>query len=196
MNAEATQAAGSARERILDAAERVVCEVGAARMTLDGVAQAAGVSKGGLLYHFRSKEALLDALAKRYVQGMEDCMRGPGNCAKTNDLNVCVQAVLCPQSRARLVGMGAGLLAAAVNDPTTLDVIRDHIDTSTRRFVESGCDFATTAVISLAIDGLMMRESLGISFFTAEQREQIVQVLLRIAEQAQPSSAGDQGLAG
>ena len=60
-----------ARERILEAAERVVGDVGAARMTLDVVAQAAGVSKGGLLYHFPSKESLLGALAKRYVEGME-----------------------------------------------------------------------------------------------------------------------------
>ena len=33
-------------------------------MTLDVVAQAAGVSKGGLLYHFPSKESLLGALAQ------------------------------------------------------------------------------------------------------------------------------------
>src|SRR5262245_16643152 len=41
-----------ARDRIVEAAERVVTDIGAARLTLDGVAQAAGVSKGGLLYHF------------------------------------------------------------------------------------------------------------------------------------------------
>ena len=38
------------------------------------MAQAAGVSKGGLLYHFPSKESLLGALAKRYVDSMEHCI--------------------------------------------------------------------------------------------------------------------------
>src|SRR5690242_2095382 len=52
---EAHAAPGPARDRILEAAERVVAEIGAARLTLDVVAQAAGVSKGGLLYHFPSK---------------------------------------------------------------------------------------------------------------------------------------------
>src|SRR5687767_14471935 len=55
--AELASAVSPARERILEAAERVVGDVGAARMTLEGVAQAAGVSKGGLLYHFPTKEA-------------------------------------------------------------------------------------------------------------------------------------------
>ena len=54
---EAHAAVSPARDRILEAAERVVAEVGAARLTLDVVAQAAGVSKGGLLYHFPSKRA-------------------------------------------------------------------------------------------------------------------------------------------
>jgi AcrR family transcriptional regulator len=50
------------RERLLDAAMRVVREHGAADLTLDAVARAAQVSKGGLLYHFPSKPALIEAL--------------------------------------------------------------------------------------------------------------------------------------
>ena len=32
------------------------------------------MSKGGLLYHFPSKESLLGALAQRYVDSMEHCI--------------------------------------------------------------------------------------------------------------------------
>ena len=67
--AEIASAVSPARERILEAAERVVGDVGAARMTLEGVAQAAGVSKGGLLYHFPTKEALTEAMIERLVRG-------------------------------------------------------------------------------------------------------------------------------
>ena len=44
----------SARARLLDAAVAVVRRDGAQALTLDAVAAEAGVSKGGLLYHFRS----------------------------------------------------------------------------------------------------------------------------------------------
>jgi AcrR family transcriptional regulator len=55
----------SARERVLDAYEDVLIEHGPATVTLEAVAARAGVSKGGLLYHFGSKEALLVGLIER-----------------------------------------------------------------------------------------------------------------------------------
>lgn len=55
----------SARDRILDAYETLLIEAGPAAATLDAVAAAAGVSKGGLLYHFASKDALGTGLLAR-----------------------------------------------------------------------------------------------------------------------------------
>ena len=57
----------SSRERILDAASQLVCEIGAGRLTLDAVADRAGLSKGGLLYSFPSKDDLLRGMVERMV---------------------------------------------------------------------------------------------------------------------------------
>lgn len=57
--------ASSARDRVLDAFEELLNEQGERAATLDAVARAAGVSKGGLLYHFPSKDALVDGLVAR-----------------------------------------------------------------------------------------------------------------------------------
>src|SRR5437764_4553603 len=57
-----TRNAEETRTRLLDAAGRVVVDQGVDALTLDAVAHGAGVSKGGLLHHFASKEALLGAL--------------------------------------------------------------------------------------------------------------------------------------
>ena len=183
----ASAAVSPVRERILVAAEKVVAEIGAARMTLDGVAQAAGVSKGGLLYHFPSKEALFGALAKRYVEGMADCVEQ----AKTGvgetggrDLKACIVGILEQQPRAKIVGMGAAMFAAAANDLTLLEVIRQRIAQYMRQIENSDVDFARAAIVTLAIDGLIMRESLRISSFTEEQRNSVVQQLLQIADEA------------
>lgn len=174
-----------ARERILEAAERVVGDVGAARMTLEGVAQAAGVSKGGLLYHFPTKEALLGALAKRYVEGMIDCVeQAKSSDTDTHDLRACIVGILDPQQRAKVRGMGAALFAAAANDLTLLEVIRQRIAHFMGQLEDSNVDFARAAIVTLAIDGLIMRESLRISSFTDEQRERVVQQLLQIADEA------------
>ena len=54
-----------AREAVLDAFESLLIEVGERAATLDAVARRAGVSKGGLLYHFPTKEAMISVLLER-----------------------------------------------------------------------------------------------------------------------------------
>ena len=57
--------ADETRDRILDAFEQLVLELGERAGTIAATAEAAGVSKGGLLYHFGSKVALVEGLAER-----------------------------------------------------------------------------------------------------------------------------------
>ena len=70
------------RERILDALESVVAQDGPAGATLEAVAAKAGISKGGLLYHFGTKEALyrglLDRLKRLACEDVEMWRRSEG----------------------------------------------------------------------------------------------------------------------
>lgn len=52
----------SKRIQLLEAAAAIVNEQGSEYLTLDAVAKKAGVSKGGLLYHFKNKFALIQGL--------------------------------------------------------------------------------------------------------------------------------------
>lgn len=60
-----------AREKVLDAFERILIEEGERAATMDATAKAAGVSKGGLLYHFGTKEALEAAAVERLMALVE-----------------------------------------------------------------------------------------------------------------------------
>ncbi len=175
---------GSARERVIEAAERVVADVGAARLTLDAVAQVAGVSKGGLLYHFPSKESLLVALSHRYVDAIHDVIEAARNGmdeGPARELKACVVGILGSDQCMR--SMSAVLLATAANDLKLLEVIRERMAEHVRE-LEASSDFARAAIVALAVDGLMMRESLRISPFSAEQRAQVVNKLLELADEA------------
>lgn len=55
----------SAREKVLDSYQSILLEEGERAATMDQVAARAGVSKGGLLYHFRDKAAMAAALLAR-----------------------------------------------------------------------------------------------------------------------------------
>jgi len=56
------------RNVLLDIAERIVSEQGAKALTIDALAKAAGITKGGVQYSFHNKEALLDAIFDRWDQ--------------------------------------------------------------------------------------------------------------------------------
>lgn len=61
-----------ARERVLDAFEVILISSGERTATLDATAKAAAVSKGGLLYHFASKDDLADGMIERLKRLVDD----------------------------------------------------------------------------------------------------------------------------
>ena len=56
---------------LIKAAAAVIRRDGAQALTLEAVAAEAGVSKGGLLYHFKSKRELLDGLVERWLDDFQ-----------------------------------------------------------------------------------------------------------------------------
>lgn len=63
-----------ARDRLVEAFQAILVGDGERAATLDAVAARAGVSKGGLLYHFNSRQELVGAMLERMqTLGDEDC---------------------------------------------------------------------------------------------------------------------------
>ena len=176
----------SARDRLLDAAEALARTVGAANLTLDAVAQAASVSKGGLLYHFPSKDALLAAMLERHIGQLDaSCCRMldtlPADDAAA-ELKAWVLSMLQPDPVRR--DMGAAVFAAAANNPALLDCLRERHAARIGQVVASSGNFTLAAVIMLAVDGFVQSEIWRVSSFNEEQRAAIVQQLLQLADQA------------
>ena len=55
------------RELIFAACSQILQREGLTSLTLDAVAQEAGLSKGGLLYHFPSKVAMIESLFQYHI---------------------------------------------------------------------------------------------------------------------------------
>ena len=60
------------RQDLLAAFAKLVNENGVRAATLEAVAKAANVSKGGLLYHFPAKEALIEGLCELFAQQVDE----------------------------------------------------------------------------------------------------------------------------
>jgi len=175
----------SSRDAILDAAEAVVREAGAAHLTLDAVADRAGVSKGGLLYNFRSKDALVEGMIARCLdrfeadrQAGEDRQR-PGAARR---LGAYVEASVNRAGPPQQVN--AALLAAGANNPKLLDPLREFNRAWFAELARRKQGFARAIAVVLATHGLWLLETLQLSPLTASQRRQVVDELLALADSA------------
>lgn len=75
MTASRKRIAAQTREKLLQAAVQTLQRHGVSALTLDSVAREAGVSKGGLLHHFPSKDALSEAVLKQLFDDFETRVR-------------------------------------------------------------------------------------------------------------------------
>jgi AcrR family transcriptional regulator len=143
------------RARLLDAATEVLLRDGAQALTLDAVAKQAQVSKGGLLYHFPSKQALVAGMVDRLVGHFDTALAeagdGPGAATR-----VYLAATVDPQpttAGAAADRATAALFAAAVVDPDSLAPLRQVYRTWQRRLENDGIDPAVATAVRLAVDG-------------------------------------------
>lgn len=150
------------REQILEAAAKLVMEQSVGQLTLDAVAAAAGVSKGGLLYHFASKEQLIGAMLAHY---MDDFLaRVDGYMALDPEprgrfLRAFVLATL--EEEPHETGIVAAAISALAYHPTVLDQLRAHYARFHARAAEDGVPADVVQVVMLAMDGWWYARMLG-----------------------------------
>ena len=160
------------RSRLLAAAAAVIHRDGAQALTLDAVAAEAGVSKGGLLYHFRSKRELLDGLVERWLDDFQHDIDAAGPEFPKGWVKACDGA------RAE----EAGLLAALVADPAVLAAVRERYAAWQDRIVTEGGEPVDATVARLAADGLWLADLFGMAPPQGELRERVLARLLELCD--------------
>src|SRR3954449_7269633 len=107
----------SRRAELLDGATQGIPRDGATALTLDAVAAEAGVSKGGVLYHFATKRALIDGLISRWLDDFAAQLEDEGFAAAYG--RACDLATADAESE-------VGLLAGMLEEPEVLAVARER----------------------------------------------------------------------
>ncbi|MFT3811672.1 MAG: TetR/AcrR family transcriptional regulator [Micropepsaceae bacterium] len=174
MSAASAPKRGS-REVILDAADALIRELGVNRMTLDAVAARAGLSKGGLLYNFPSKEALLKGMIGRFAASL-NVASGGSVASRIAELRLAKLENVAEDQKA-----SHGMLAAIAEDPSLLDPIRDAHRALWAEMKSSEKDPDTSLLVWLAIEGLMFFEMFETSPLSAGERDAVIARLKAIA---------------
>lgn len=108
------------KERILEAASRVVARDGSSNLTLEAVASEADFSKGGLLYHYASKRELLEGMLDAMLQQTQQSLLSRSNEAAFKDNFIAAFIDGQHEHHRNDDGRLLALLAVAAQDPSLL----------------------------------------------------------------------------
>lgn len=163
----------SNRDRILDAFETHVINEGVGSLTLEGVAERAGVSKGGLLYHFPTKVALFEAFGERMLQGVDAVIADA-----PADPVARVAWYLDDSLHGDRERRAARMMLAALHahDAGTADVIVEAIE----RFhaVLDGVEPHLAELVRVVGDGIYLHALLGLASPETDAREGVIAELI------------------
>lgn len=164
------------RCRILKAAEDVVISDGVSKLTLESAAQAAGVSKGGVLYHFPTRAALVGAMVERYVVSFEaelEELGGYGGGAG-DFTRAYLRATLSPlDADDRALRLGAALLASVASDPDLLAPLRLRFAAWQKAIERDGLPPEVASVIRLAADGIWLTDLFALAPVSGALRRRV-----------------------
>lgn len=176
--------APSKRDSILYAAGQVVISQGAAQLTLDSVAEEAGVSKGGLLYHFPTKDALIDELLDAYLKRFDQRIEAEIDADQSSAAGRFLRAYVRTSFTDALPdpGFSAAALAAITAKPDLLELVRAKYAEWKSRALSDGLSIETALTVMLATDGIWCAELLGIQPLDADQRMRMQAALLALLD--------------
>ncbi|MBM7653395.1 TetR/AcrR family transcriptional regulator [Neobacillus cucumis] len=167
------------RRLLLDAASNIVKNEGVAQLTLEAVAKNAGVSKGGLLYHFPNKEALIsgmiDELTNNYANEIQEKVN-VDNYPNGKWSRAYVEATFTELDDG--LKMSSGLLAAAFTNPELLEKLKTQYVNWQKNIENDKTDPVLATIARLAADGLWFAEIFGLAPLDNELKERIFNQLV------------------
>lgn len=184
-------AASSRKEALLAAAHAVVLKKGGSALTLDAVAAEAGLSKGGVLYHFPTKESLilgmiqeeLDKTDRELEAALAAEASASGGSPPPGAFARAYVEVSFAALEATEAGFG-GLLAAIANDLGILDSYRRRTGIWKEKFSADGLDPTRAEIIRLTTDSLFYTSLLGGAMPSREELPALKAALLTLINTA------------
>lgn len=171
----------NSRERILVAAAQVAREAGPGSLSLDAVAQRAGVSKGGLLYNFPSKAKLLQSLVEGHIAELDTDLNAAVASGETLlHAYVRLTAKACEEKEAP----ASWIFSAVAEDPDFLEPVKQHRRRVLDRLKAEGTETGPLLVAFFAMEGVLSMKLFDDNMLTPGERQLLVDCVLDLARQA------------
>lgn len=170
------------QQTIISAGVQVIKDQGAGSFTLDAVAHQAGVSKGGLLYHFPNKDALISGMLEHYLDSFDQAVETLS--AEDDQPHAWIKAfvVVTFNEHPSDVAIVASQLAAIINNPNLLTPMRERYAIWLQRAIDEGLPPDLAQLIITASDGYWYAQMFGINPLHDDVREALLNRLLNMIQ--------------
>ncbi|GJD31869.1 hypothetical protein PMNALOAF_3132 [Methylobacterium adhaesivum] len=176
---------------ILDAAERLIRRSGTRTLTIDAVAVEAALSKGGVLHHYGSKDALIQALAERKLATIRDSIaaheaeQGPGPAALPLALIAHARQIYADEE-----GFPRALLLASAENPEAFAGFNAFLKDRLAQMEDVACCPGAGAVLTFAALGLLLTRTLGFHTIEGADLARLFDAMERVARELPKGGAG------
>jgi AcrR family transcriptional regulator len=188
----------SNRDRVLAAATQVALRDGPGAVTIEAVVTEAGVSRGGVLYHFPSKDALLQALVDQDIDVVREVTGLDADTdaeSPARRLRAYYEACTAWEPERGHVALAValaenpGLLRSWARVQRDLDAVDAACAAASDGDPDPAADpvggrALASLVARLALDGLWFSDLIDPQRFTTAQRERLVEAILATASEA------------
>ncbi|WP_409306193.1 TetR family transcriptional regulator [Pectobacterium sp. B1J-3] len=160
---------------ILDAAEKVLLQDGVHHFTLDAVAAQAGISKGGLVYRFPSKDQLIQAILCRELTRFEQEVQYRSTQYTDREYaDVLGHIAAIRQEDEETTSHAIGLLTALIHSPEMLAPIRKFYRDKLDRLSDNTLITRRIRLAFLATEGVFLLHGMGFSVMSREEQHTIL----------------------
>ncbi|AOR65954.1 Hypothetical protein Y17_1959 [Pectobacterium wasabiae CFBP 3304] len=157
---------------ILDAAEKVLLRDGVHRFTLDAVAAEAGISKGGLVYSFPSKDRLIMTMLLRELARFEEDAQQQTACYTDQPhADVLGHITAIAQEEEETTSRAVGLLTALVHSPSMLAPVQAFYRSRLDKLRDATPAMRRIRLAFLATEGVFLLQGLGFVTLDREERQ-------------------------
>lgn len=168
------------RNAALDAAITIVTRDGPGRLTLDAIARESGLSKGGVMHQFRTKEAVLRALLEQQMTHFEEfSTRYLEKARETTDQPELAAQIATLREAISTPRAGAFALLAAMNENPELMAMPRDVDIKKIALMKAEARDPDLALLRwAAARGLLLSSLFGLSSLTDAERDRLFERLL------------------
>lgn len=180
------------RNAVIRAALAIIARDGPGRLTLDAIARESGISKGGLMHQFRTKEAVLKALIEHQIEHFEAISRGyeASFAASRAEPRLAAQIATSREAAADSHKAALAVFGALAGDPGLLSASRE-LDVRKAEAIKAEAADPDLALLRWsAARGLAITAVLGLCPFSDAERARLFDRLLDGSQWGVPEKGG------